>query len=118
MKFFATSFYKNIFISATFLCACVSSAFAEQAPNPRGSGVAAETSVAAVSIGVTARSTTTNRVVRNSSNVVSGVSSGRSSASGVSRSATVTRPSTTVSIHSHPVVLARRDYLQQFDNGQ
>lgn len=93
----ASSFYKSIFISAIFLCAGAVTAFAEQAPNPRGSGVAAETSVAADSIGVTARSTTTNRVVRNSSNVVSGVSSGRSSASGVSRSATVTRPSTTVS---------------------
>lgn len=97
MNFWTSNFYKRIFVFTTFLCACVSSAFAEQAPNPRGSGVAAETSVAADSIGVTARSTTTNRVVRNSSNVVSGVSSGRSSASGVSRSATVTRPSTTVS---------------------
>lgn len=93
----ASSFYKNIFISAIFLCAGAVTAFAEQAPNPRGSGVAAETSVAADSIGVTARSTTTNRVVRNSSNVVSGVSSGRSSTTGVSRSATAARPSTTVS---------------------
>lgn len=97
MKIWTSSFYKRVFVFTTFLCACVSSAFAEQAPNPRGSGVAAETSVAADSIGVTARSTTTNRVVRNSSNVVSGVSSGRSSTTGVSRSATAARPSTTVS---------------------
>lgn len=97
MKIWTSSFYKRVFVFTTFLCACVSSAFAEQAPNPRGSGVAAETSVAADSIGVTARSTTTNRVVRNSGNVVSGVSSGRSSTTGVSRSATVARPSTTVS---------------------
>lgn len=97
MKIWTSSFYKRTFVFTTFLCACVSSAFAEQAPNPRGSGVAAETSVAADSIGVTVRSTTTNRVVRNSSNVVSGVSSGRSSTTGVSRSATAARPSTTVS---------------------
>ena len=97
MKIWTSSFYKRVFVFTTFLCACVSSAFAEQAPNPRGSGVAAETSVAADSIGVTARSTTTNRVVRNSGNVVSGVSSGRFSTTGVSRSATAARPSTTVS---------------------
>lgn len=97
MKIWTSSFYKRVFVFTTFLCACVSSAFAEQAPNPRGSGVAAETSVAADSIGGTARSTTTNRVVRNSGNVVSGVSSGRSSTTGVSRSATAARPSTTVS---------------------
>ena len=96
MKIWTSSFYKNIFISAIFLCAGAVTAFAEQAPNPRGSGVTAETSVAADSVGVTARSTTTNRVVRNT-NVVSDSVSGRSSASGVSRSATVTRPSTTVS---------------------
>ena len=93
----ASSFYKNIFISAIFLCAGAVTAFAEQAPNPRGSGVTAATNASTDSVGVTARSTTTNRVVRNSGNVVSGVSSGRSSTTGVSRSATAARPSTTVS---------------------
>ena len=96
MKILASSFYKNIFISAIFLCAGAVTAFAEQAPNPRGSGVTAATNASTDSVGVTARSTTTNRVVRNT-NVVSDSVSGRSSASGVSRSATVTRPSTTVS---------------------